>query len=850
MYNRYIRTMCAAILLAAAVSALCSARAMAAETKVPAENITADMPQAEESCAAENSVPVDAVEDGNDVSCGDTGRDSAYDDISDAAQRAAEQDACRHADTDDASYTDETSACDAGTDSKDAVDEENSMAPADSIPDGGADADDDEKEIRTADEQTADDGADGSAGNVAGSPDSTPQRYGWSENGAGISYIGDDGISASGWTDIDGERYYFDKNGILLTGIVPINGRRYFLPDGHTVPQGWNRYNGKPYFVKADGTVKTGWMIDGSRKYYFGADGSQKTGWAHRGDERYYLNSDGTTHKGWLSVDGRTYLFDNNGVMRTGWLKYGGGIYCFDSNGAMHLGWAKRGGKYYYLKADGTKHTGWLKTDDGTYFTGADGARHTGWLTYGGHRYYFWADGKMNTGWLRHSGDLFRFGSDGKMLTGTAVINGRRYFFSDKGRALTRVWKTISGKRYYFRADGRAAVGPVNIGGDTYLFSDSGVMLTGIHESGGRIYKCSVKGVVADVIDTANVVSLMYDSGMALSAAREDAYKNVSARISAAPYNADDNAQKWELIKSSSGTYRIRNVFNGAYLMYGQRFGLTMQDDVLGIEWTVTEDDNGMSISPSGSGRRMGVTPVRCAPVSRPHDIVYTDTYKVYSDIVRRFKNGEMKDYTIRCSYTDAKKISSMLSALTGTNSEFPNVVKSIDVSSGTLTVDMKKGTAAYRQCLEVEKAMARAETGCGVRSGMSCAEKIRQINRYICTHYRSIIGGSNMYQMMVKKRGSCVQHAMLFNHLCSRYGIAVENVHLEGRDGMAGHMLCRVKINGVWRYCDVMFNNSYGSRPHEYDETFLFMKDLRRAPLNAYAGMDLSKTTTDGRLY
>ena len=84
MYNRYIRTICAAILLAAAVSAPCSARAMAAETKAPVENITADMPQAEESCAAENSVPVDAAEDGNDVSCGDTGRGSAYDDIAEA----------------------------------------------------------------------------------------------------------------------------------------------------------------------------------------------------------------------------------------------------------------------------------------------------------------------------------------------------------------------------------------------------------------------------------------------------------------------------------------------------------------------------------------------------------------------------------------------------------------------------------------------------------------------------------------------------------------------------------------------------------------------------------------------
>ena len=90
----------------------------------------------------------------------------------------------------------------------------------------------------------------------------------------------------------------------------------------------------------------------------------------------------------------------------------------------------------------------------------------------------------------------------------------------------------------------------------------------------------------------------------------------------------------------------------------------------------------------------------------------------------------------------------------------------------------------------------------------------------------------------------------MLFNHLCNKYGVTVQNVSIKYIKPGAGHMLNRVKIGNVWYYCDINLNNGLGSDHRKVDETFLFIKDLRSNPRNGYGGYDLKNIRYSNEVY
>jgi hypothetical protein len=377
-----------------------------------------------------------------------------------------------------------------------------------------------------------------------------------------------------------------------------------------------------------------------------------------------------------------------------------------------------------------------------------------------------------------------------------------------------------------------------------------------VNDINGKIYKSSVSGVISDSIDKSNIVSFIYDDGTALGVNRENKYLTGYAVKTA--FDENDNSQKWELIKNSDGTYSLRNLYSGVYLQTPDnawRCRTTYQNDVTNISWDLKKNDNGVIVpydhkKPTRPiSNRIVSTDAR--GVANTKDIAYTDVEKEFSAIMNRMKAGDTsKTYTINCSYTDAKEIESRIHNEFFVNSEGTNFVTNNSLKNGELIINLSVGTKLYRQTEAVKKAYIEAEKKCGVTNKMSDREKVRQINRYICNNYDSVIGGSNMYQMMVRKYGSCVQHSMLFNHLCNKYGVTVQNVSLTSIKPGAGHMLNRVKIGNTWYFCDINLNNGLGSDHRKVDETFLFIKDLRSNPRNGYSGYDLKNIKYRNEVY
>ena len=499
-----------------------------------------------------------------------------------------------------------------------------------------------------------------------------------------------------------------------------------------------------------------------------------------------------------------------------------------DKDGVMRTGWVSSGGKKYYMTADGSMRTrpGWMKTGGKLYFLESGGAVHTGWLRRGGKSYFMDKDGVIQTGLKDISGKRYVFDPSGVMLTGWQSYKGKKYYLSDKG----------------------AARGVKSINGTQYLFSDDGALMTGVCEYKGKIYENTVKGAVAGVIDPSSLVSLVYSDGAAAAVSREAPFSN-SAFTVRIPYDSSDNSQKWEVVKYADGTVRLKNVFSGMYLEGPDNAGrlkVTCQDGLDCTAWTMSASADGSTALTGSSGKGLpaaiSLNPARGVDRS---DLLYMDADAVFDTVISKISRGSAeKEYVVSCTYKDYSALSSRFASYFDVNTEGARLFTGYSVSRGEATLDLSAGTKMYRQNQAVQNAYKAAEKACGVTAGMSVREKVKKINCYICKNYSGVINGSNMYQMMVKKYGSCVQHSMLFAHLCRHFGVTVEYVSLTSRGGGEGHMLNRVRIGGKWCYCDTMLNNGYGNESR-VDETFLFMESLAQNPRNCYAGYDLSNIIT-----
>ena len=146
---------------------------------------------------------------------------------------------------------------------------------------------------------------------------------------------------------------------------------------------------------------------------------------------------------------------------------------------------------------------------------------------------------------------------------------------------------------------------------------------------------------------------------------------------------------------------------------------------------------------------------------------------------------------------------------------------------NGTITFNVTKCSDYWYKKEYVDNALKQIETTSGIKSTMTDKEKVRQINRFLCTKFNLVFGGTNMYRMMKDKDGSCVEHSKVVFYLCKKNNIPVQTISLTSKDKyQQGHMINRVKINGVWYYCDTMWNHgTFGTG--KVGEHYLFMKSL-----------------------
>ena len=656
------------------------------------------------------------------------------------------------------------------------------------------------------------------------------KKAGWLKCDGKTYYFTSNGTAKKGWQKINGNRYYFDAGGAMKTGWVSSDGKRYYMTKSGSMKTGWLKVNGKLYYLGSDGAARTGWMKKNEKSYYFNKDGSMQTGAKKIGSNIFVFGANGTMLKdGWKRYDNVTYYLDQNGIARTGWFVLNGKKFRFDANGAMLKGAQKIGNSVYVFDTNGVM-------------------QKNRWFTSSGRKYNLSSDGKAKTGWQVINGNKYYFNNAGVMQTGAKTISGKQYYFYSGGSMAAGKWVSRSGEKYYYKKDGTAASGALKIDGTTYRFTKDGMLCTGIFEQSGKIYMSTVNGKIDEAIDTSKIVSIILKNGMAVSTDRNKAY--ISADTIATVPDKNDNAQKWELIKRSDGTYDIKNIFNRMYLVPGKNSNYPcMVGTGNATGWEI--NDNGINIysGKNTKGKLYAAMQKSTAPVNKK-DIHYVDEDKVYKDVENELANGKTGTYTVKnVNYTDASKIwNKFMNEYITIDSHIPSVVDtSGSINKGAMSIDLTKALPVYKKKVAAEKAYIEAEKKCGVTAKMTDREKVRQINRYICLNYEWAIGSDSMYGMMVKKHGACVQHSILFNYLCKKSGISSEKVSLNGKNGI-GHALNRVYIDGKWYYCDTMFNNCCFGTKDVYED-YLFMRNLKNAPANAYKEYDLDNISYTDRV-
>ena len=646
----------------------------------------------------------------------------------------------------------------------------------------------------------------------------------WVEDEGRKVYLEKDGTPASGWTDINGKRFYLDGDGCPVSGIVKIGKTSYIISDDGSIKSGWNTVGGNTYYVRADGTFLTGWNAVGGLKYYFDGNGVKKTGLCTIDRKKYLLSKKGNPASGFTMYNGKFYYAKNDGRITTGHVKSGGTDYEFDSSGIL-------------------KNTGWLKIDRGIYYINRNRSICKGWRILGGKKYCF--DG------------------GGKRLTGLNSIGGRTYYMDAGGVMQSSSWKTVSGSRYYLDRNGAAATGPRTINGKKYVFNDSGKLLTGVKEYGNIIYKSGADGIIDDTISASDIFTLSYRDMGILQTDRNCSTKEDRVKLSAA--ESDGNTGKWEIIRYGDGTCRIRNVYSGLYLSRFRDIYVETRSekDTAGTLWRITTQGGVSKISPYDDSERglyirknsadsqaytglsssflWKLDPVKITDLS---DIRFFDKTKEKNRILTKAKNGEKGTYSVSCSRAESDSL----------NHTFYSMFAEIDntwtvkwnANTGKAEIDMGKMSQLYRKKQFVNASYARALKECGVKKNMNDREKVIRINQYIYDNYNDAIGCNSMYDMFKHRSGSCVQHMMLFSYLCSKNGLDVRNVSLKSKaKGGIGHALNMVKVGGKWYYCDSMFNNGCIGTSSS-SRTFLFMKDLGKAPGSAYLSYDLDRISTE----
>ena len=293
---------------------------------------------------------------------------------------------------------------------------------------------------------------------------------------------------------------------------------------------------------------------------YINADGEWDTsanGWktikdANGDSEKVYLK-DGIAMQGFKTIGGKHYFFDDTllpknyyesrgevcgRMLHAEWFATGTSfLYYAMPNGQLAEGFKTiEGSSYYFWPKTENGHysrtaaTGWFKVNGFSYYAlpfvkgkgyetilddPVAGALVTGFKTIGGKGYYFWPKTEnghysktMAKGWFTLNGFKYYADGSGVLATGFKTIDKKKYYFWPKtsgghySKTMAKGWFTLNGFKYYADSKGVLASGWKTIGGKKYYFwpKTSGghyanTMATGKVKIDGKWYTFQKNGV-------------------------------------------------------------------------------------------------------------------------------------------------------------------------------------------------------------------------------------------------------------------------------------------------------------------------------------------------------------------
>lgn len=144
--------------------------------------------------------------------------------------------------------------------------------------------------------------------------------------------------------------------------------------------------------------------------------------------------------------------------------------------------------------------------------------------------------------------------------------------------------------------------------------------------------------------------------------------------------------------------------------------------------------------------------------------------------------------------------------------------VSEINPYSNNLFINVKDGTQVAGKQKETVFEIMRF---CNEIEDSNEMEKIKKIHDWIksTTEYDFSYSKNSCYSALIEGKSACNGYARLFTAVCSYAGIECENI--TGWQNDKYHIWNRVRVNGIWYYIDVTWNDSAGE-----DRWFMISRD------------------------
>ncbi len=374
-----------------------------------------------------------------------------------------------------------------------------------------------------------------------GDDDNEPVNHWYYFGSNGKAYKSSSTSNSASFKTINGKKYIFDDEAKMLYGWIDADGQR--LTDDNA----WRADNGVYYHGdENDGAQATGWALLHIKDDQWENTGDLEKGFSsdntfddEEQDRWFYFKSNGKkmADKKGETINGKKYSFDVDGRMNAEWVNWDSTQTTATQASADRTATQSQGNpvyssgfRYYGSPEDGARVTkGWFQVVPGSYLNEGDYDDDSeNW-------YYADKDGKLITGQMKTiNSKKYAFDNQGAMIDGyrfvelasdnkTIVSLAKKddsthpYDTTDGFKANASYWEGEGYKFYFFGDDGAVKTNKQNItiDGDSHSFL--------LNKSG------TFKGAGKTALDNKKY----YQSGLLLSADKEDKYAVVKAIIGA-----------------------------------------------------------------------------------------------------------------------------------------------------------------------------------------------------------------------------------------------------------------------------------------------------------------------------